>query len=433
MNHVESHLMSDTKQFPGTSAEAAPMASGCPFHAAATAPDFAILREHPLHPPEQLKDLRQRPGPTKVRLWDGSETWIATHYEDVREVLADPRFSTVTTRPGYPFVSQQRRDVLVNGRPNFTFMDPPDHTKFRRTMARMFTVERFSRMRPFVQTVVDDLFDAMERKGAPANFVDDFALQVPVRVLAQLVGIPKEGQELFLQAGKDRFDLSGDATLSHGSGEVLWNYLDSLLAENERTPGDGDEVITRLVVDQIATGKFSRDDAILVINQLLVAGFDTTASTITMGTLALLENPDQFAKLKSDQAAVENAVHEILRYASVLQFHSSRVAREDVEVGGKLIKAGEGMLALLHAANRDPAEFPEPDKFDIERHAAHHVAFSYGIHQCLGQSLARLELQVVFSTLAKRFPNLRLVKPLNEIEFAAHSLAYGPHEFQIEW
>lgn len=410
----------------------------CPFHAGTNTekvapPDFAIVREHPLNPPEQLKELRERPGPSKVRLWDGSETWVATHYEDVREILGNPAFSTVTTRKGYPFVSAQRQDILINGRPNFTFMDPPEHTKFRRTLARMFTVERFSRERPFIQKIVDDLLDDMEKKGPPADFVNSFALEVPVRVLANLVGIPLEGQELFLQAGKDRFDLSADPSLSHGSGEALWNYLDDLLAQQERNPGDGDEVITRLVVDAIVPGKFTRDEALLVINQLLVAGFDTTASTIAIGTLALLQNPDQFEKLRSDPSKVENAVHEILRYATVLQFHSSRAAKEDVEIGGQLIKAGEGVLALLHGANRDPKEFPDPDKFDIDRDAAHHLAFSFGIHQCLGQSLARLELQIVFATLLERFPNLRLAQPLSDIEFMTFSLAYGPHSFLVEW
>ncbi|KAA9384101.1 cytochrome P450 [Neorhizobium galegae] len=405
----------------------------CPFHAGGKPPPFETLREHPLNPPEQLKLLRQKRGPSKVTLWDGSEAWIATHYEDVREVLGDPRFSTVTTRPGYPFVSRQRRDVLINGRPNFTFFDPPDHTRFRRMLARLFTVERFAQMRPFVQQIVDDLIDSMEKNGAPAPFVENFALEVPVRVLAHLVGIPKEGQELFLQAGKDRFDLGGDPTLSHNSGEALWSYLDNLLAEHERNPGDGDDVITRLVVDQVKPGKFTRDEAILIINQLLVAGFDTTAATIAIGALALLENPEQLAKLKADPSKVENAVHEILRYATILQFHSSRAAKEDVEIGGELIKAGEGVIALLHAANRDPDEFANPDKFDIDRDAAHHVAFSYGIHQCLGQSLARLELQVVFGTLIRRLPNLRLAQRFQDIEFAKHSLAYGPQEFLVAW
>lgn len=416
------------------SATSKPGSAGvCPFHSGDKPPPFEMLREHPLNPPEQLKRLRAKRGPSKVTLWDGSEAWIATHYEDVREVLGDPRFSTVTTRPGYPFVSRQRRDVLINGRPNFTFFDPPDHTRFRRMLARLFTVERFALMRPFVQEIVNDLIDSMEKSGAPAPFVENFALEVPVRVLAHLVGIPKEGQDLFLQAGKDRFDLGGDPGLSHNSGEALWSYLDNLLAEHERNPGDGDDVITRLVVDQVKPGKFTRDEAILIINQLLVAGFDTTAATIAIGALALLENPDQFEKLKADPSKVENAVHEILRYATILQFHSSRAAKEDVEIGGELIKAGEGVIALLHAANRDPAEFADPDKFDIERDAAHHVAFSYGIHQCLGQSLARLELQVVFGTLVQRLPSLRLAQRFEDIEFAKHSLAYGPQEFLVAW
>jgi cytochrome P450 len=409
--------------------------TACPYHAMhadEAVPAFKIEREHPLDPPSQVALLREK-GLSKVKLWDGSETWLATRYEDVRNILGDTRFSTVTTRPGYPFVSAARKEILINGRPNFTFMDAPEHTKFRRMMARMFTVERFEKLRPYVETVVEGLLDELEQHSAPVDFVAHFSNELPVRILAKLVGIPKEGQEIFLDAGKKRFDLAGNPGLSHDTGEVLWRYLDNLLAEQERNPGTGEEVITKLVVEQIQPGKISRDDAILVINQLLVAGHDTTANTIAIGTLALLRNRHQFELLRRDPSKIGNAVNEILRYATILQFHASRAATEDVQVGGQTIKAGEGVIALLHGANRDASEFNDPDKFDIERDASHHMAFSYGIHQCLGQSLARLELGVVFNSLAKRFPNLRLTQPVHEIDFATFSLAYGPLSFDVEW
>jgi cytochrome P450 len=413
-------------------------ASACPFPAGTpesegSIPDFAILREHPLNPPEQIRQLRQNRGLSKVRLWDGSETWLAIHYDDVREVLGNPAFSTVTTRKGYPFVSAQRRDVLLNGRPNFTFMDAPNHTKFRRMLAKMFTVDRFARMRPAIEQIVDTQCDILESRPQPADFIQTFALEVPVRVLANLVGIPEEGIILFLKAGQTRFDLSGDGAISHATGEVLWAYLDGLLAEREQIEEQPEDVIGRLIIDQLRQGKLTRDEAILVINQLLVAGFDTTAANIAMGTVAFLTNPAQFDLLKADPSLVEMAVHEVLRYSSILQFHASRAAREDVVIGDQTVLEGEGVLALLHSANRDPAEFADPDKFDIEREAAHHLAFSFGIHQCLGQSLARLELQIVFQTLADRFPNLSLAQPVEEVDFAVHGLAYTPNSLPVTW
>lgn len=412
--------------------------TGCPFHTAArtqdeTIPDFQIPRENPLNPPEQIRKLRERKGLSKVRLWDGSETWVATHYDDVREVLGNPAFSTVTSRKGYPFVSAQRRDVLLNGRPNFTFMDAPDHTKFRRMLAKMFTVDRFARMRTAIEQIVNTQCDILENSPQPADFIDKFALEIPVRVLANLVGIPEEGIALFLEAGKNRFDLSGDSATSHASGEVLWSYLDGLLAEREKIEGHGEDVIGRLIVEQLRPGKLTRDEAILVINQLLVAGFDTTAASIAMGTLAFLTHPEQYELLKADSTRIEKAVHEVLRFASILQFHASRAAKEDSVIGDQIVRQGEGVLALLHAANRDPAEFSNPDAFDIERDSAHHLAFSFGIHQCLGQSLARLELQVVFRALAERFPDLRLAQPLEEVEFAVYGLAYTPHALPVTW
>lgn len=412
--------------------------ASCPFHDGRTGkfadiPDFQILREHPLNPPGQLNLLRQAKGLSRVRLWDGSETWVASHYDDVREVLGNPAFSTVTHRKGYPFVSAQRRDVLLNGRPNFTFMDAPEHTRFRRMLARMFTVDRFARMRPAIEAIVEARCDALENSPQPADFITTFAHEIPVRVLAELVGIPEEGIALFLHAGKTRFDLSGEAAASHATGEVLWSYLDRLLAEREALADPGENVMGQLITQQLRTGQFQRDELILVINQLLVAGFDTTAASIAIGTLAFMTNPDQFALLKYDPARVEKAVHEVLRYATILQFHASRAAKEDVMIGDQLVREGEGVLALLHAANRDPAVFADPDRFDIERDAAHHMAFSFGIHQCLGQSLARLELQVVFLALARRFPGLRLARPLEEIDFAAHGLAYTPTTMPVFW
>lgn len=410
-------------------------ATSCPFGHGSSHPieDFSFHRSKLLDPPEQIARLRATGGIAKVRLWDGSSTWLATRYEDVRAVLGDPRFSTVTSRQGYPFVTEQRKEVLLNGRPNFTFMDAPEHTKFRRAVSRLFTVSRFEAMRPDIQRVVDDLLDDMAAAQMPQDFVEQFALKMPIRVLLKVTGVPAESEELFLRAARERVDLSGDAAISHKSGDLLWDYLDNFLAEREKSPGNEDDIVTRLVLDHVLTGKLTRDDAVLIVNQLLIAGFDNTANTISMGMLALLASPDQMQHLRDDPSKIASAVNEILRFSTTPQFHASRAAIEDVEVGGQLIRAGEGVIALLHGANRDPIEFPNPDRFDIDRDAAHHMTFSFGMHQCLGQSLARLELQVAFQSMLQRFPNVRLAQPLEELEFSVFGLAYGPHKLPLMW
>lgn len=407
--------------------------SACPFHQDGHPDEFCLRREYPLDPPGQVRQLRAAARISKVRLWDGSEAWVATHYDDVREILGDPRFSTVTSREGYPFVTQQRRDVLLHGRPNFTFMDAPEHTKFRRMLARLFTLERFERLRPFMQETVDLLLDELAAVGPRVDFIEKFAIRLPLRVLSKVVGVPFESEALFIEAASTRVDLGADPALSHRSGEVLWRYLDDLIAERENNTGDGDDVITHLVIEQIRPGKITREEAVLIVNQLLIAGYDNTANAIAMGTLALLQNLDQFDLLCREPALVPAAVNEVLRYATTPQFHASRAAKEDIKVGGQIIRKGEGVIALLHGANRDPVEFADPDRFDIRRDAAHHLSFSYGMHQCLGQSLARLELQLVFKALAERFPSLRLAVPIDEIPFAALGLAYGPTALPVEW
>ncbi|MBX9451534.1 MAG: cytochrome P450 [Mesorhizobium sp.] len=413
----------------------APSKNGCPFSsgAAPEVEDFSFVRESLLDPPSQVARLRAQRRLSKVRLWDGSTTWLATHYEDVRAILGDPRFSTVTKRDGYPFVTQQRKEVLLSGRPNFTFMDAPEHTRFRRALTPLFTVSRLERMRPAIQQIVDDLLDEMAAAEAPYDLVENFTIRMPIRVLLQVTGVPPESEDLFITAAKERVDLSGEADVSHRSGEVLWSYLDSLLAEREESPGEADDIVTRLILDQVLPGKISREDAVLIVNQLLIAGFDNTANTISLGALALLSSPEQARRLREDPAMIASAVNEILRYSTTPQFHASRAATEDVEVGGQVIRAGEGVLALLHAANRDPAEFPEPDRFDIGREAAHHMTFSYGMHQCLGQSLARLELQIAFLSLLRRFPGLRLSQPVEDLEFHVYGLAYGLHRLPVAW
>ena len=275
----------------------------CPFHSPAstqdaTTPDFAILREHPLNPPEQLKELRQRPGPSKVRLWDGSETWVATHYEDVREILRQSGVQHCDQERAIRSSAPNGKEILINGRPNFTFMDPPEHTKFRRTLARMFTVERFCEERPYVQK---------SSTGCWTIWSEGTARGVRQQLRARGAGERSGGSCRRTARGPGALSPGGKGSLrsrrptpslSLGSGEALWKYLDGLLAEQgaqSRRRRRGHHPSGR---GPIVPGKFSRDDAILVINQLLVAGFDTTASTIAIGTLALLENPDQFEKLK---------------------------------------------------------------------------------------------------------------------------------------
>ncbi|MGE0501687.1 MAG: cytochrome P450 [Rhizobiaceae bacterium] len=394
---------------------------------------FPPKRECPFHPPDAYRNARESEPVSRVTLWDGSRAWLFTRYDDVREILGDPRFSPVATRPGYPFVTEARRAVLLGERPNINFMDPPEHTKFRRIVAPIFLAQKVSAMRPLVQSLVDNLVDAMEAKGPPADLVDDFALELPVHVIAHMVGVPVEQSEVFLEAAKARFDLSSDPSVPLRAAKQLWGYLDAHLALKEAEAEPSQDVTSKLAREQVQTGNITRTDAIMILYQLLVAGHDTSANMISMGVLNLLRKQDQLAKLKADWTRLPGAVDELLRFISVLQFHAMRTATEDIEVGGQVVRSGEGVIASLPAANRDPAVFQNPDVIDVERSARNHMAFSYGIHQCVGQSLARMELEIAFETLWRRFPNLALAEPIDEITYGVSNLSFGPRTMKVGW
>jgi cytochrome P450 len=212
-------------------------------------------------------------------------------------------------------------------------------------------------------------------------------------------------------------------------------YIDALLLEKERNPGDGSDLLSRMAIEWINPGKVSHADAVQMATLLYLAGHETTANQIGLGLLSLFQHPEQRDALMADGSLVKGAVEEMLRFHSITHMNSNRVATEDVMIGGQLIRKGEGVLALLHGANHDPAAFPEPERFDIRRDTKDqsHVAFSFGIHQCLGQPLARLELQVVFETIFKRFPNLRLAVPADTLRYKDKSFVYGLKALPVSW
>jgi cytochrome P450 len=282
--------------------------------------------------------------------------------------------------------------------------------------------------------MVDKLIDDMIAHGSPADFYQHFALPLPSWVIAELLGVPHDDHAFFQKIARTRFSHNLDPKAPLIAGEQLWSYLDALIARKEKDPGEGDDVIGRLVVEQIRPGHITHEDAIIHVRQLLLAGHDTTANMIALGALTLFEHPDQLERLKADPSLVPNAVEEMLRFLSIAQFNSARVALEDIEIHGHLIRKGEGVVASIAAANRDPAVFPQPDRFDISRDASPQIAFAYGVHQCIGQPLARLELTIVFTTLFRRLPGLRLAIPFEQVEFTGNNTqAYGVHALPVIW
>ena len=399
-----------------------------------TMPEFPLRRTgSPLDPPAEYDQFRAE-GPLKrVKMWDGREAWLVTRREDVRAVLASPHFSADPTKPGYPFLTPARA-ATVKSYQTFITMDPPDHTRFRRMLTRDFTQKRMEELRPRVQNLVDRMIDDLLNGEPPGDIVRALALRLPVTVISLLAGVPLEDDEQLVRWSNLRLDLSVDAETSESAGKQMLEYFNQLLERREEDPGDGSDMLGRLVIEQIRPGHLDRKGAAHMINLLYFAGHETTANQIGLGVLHFLMNPDQRQKLIANPELVKNAVEEMLRYDTPPHYNACRVATADVTIGGQTIHAGDGVYALLSAANRDPQAFEEPGRFDIERrNASDQMAFSYGLHQCIGQPLARLELHTVFGTLFKRVPSLTLAVPFEQIQFKRDFYVYGLQALPVTW
>ncbi|MDT8915894.1 cytochrome P450 [Amycolatopsis sp. PS_44_ISF1] len=394
--------------------------------------EFPMARGgNPFDPPPEL-DRRLHDEPvSRVKIWDGSEPWLFTRYEDVRAMLADARVSADSERSGYPpqspGIAARRKRAKA-----FITMDEPEHGAQRRLLTGDFMVKKVERLRPRIQKIVDELIDEMLAGPKPADLVQSFALPVPSLVICELLGVPYEDRKFFHRVSKILISKESTAEESLGAMEELLAYLGGLVEQKLAEPAD--DVLSRLATEQVASGAMTVEEVASMGQLLLVAGHETTANMIALGTTALLEHPDQLDLVRDgDPALIANAVEELLRYLTIVHTGRRRVALEDLEIGGQAIRRGDGMIGASDIANRDAGAFPDPDKLDVTRKARHHVAFGYGVHQCLGQPLARVELQVVYSTLYRRIPTLRLAAPVGELDFKHDMVVYGLHELPVTW
>ncbi|WP_344855754.1 cytochrome P450 [Amycolatopsis ultiminotia] len=398
----------------------------------AGAPDFPMPRADrcPFDPPPAARGLQEEAPLARVRLWDGSTPWLVTRYAEQRALMADPRVSADVTRPGYP--SQVPIPPGGTGI-SFILMDDPEHGRLRRMVTGAFTVKRTEILRPAVQRIVDEQIDAMLAGPNPADLVQAFALPVPSLVICELLGVPYADHDFFQDNSKILIRRSAEPADRHAAQRALSGYLDELIGTKlERR---GDDLLSGLA-DRVEAGELTRSEAAQMGVLLLIAGHETTANMIALGTLALLRDPDQLALLREsgdEPAVVASAVEELLRYLTITHSGRRRVALEDIEIAGQTIRAGEGLIMANDIANRDASVFPDPDRLDLTRNPRRHVAFGFGVHQCLGQPLARLELQVVYRTLYRRIPTLALAADVEDIPFKHDGSVYGVYELPVRW
>jgi cytochrome P450 len=391
-------------------------------------PSFPMRRTCPFGPPPEYELLRSTRPVTKVRLAGGGTAWIVSRYADVRAILTDPRISSDRTKPGFPFLtkdSEYLRQVRV-----FVGMDPPEHGPHRRMFIPEFTAKRIRQLRPAIQRSVDECLDAMAASSG-ADLVTALALPVPTLAISKLLGVPDEDYRYFAHMTGSLMAPSTGVEEGTATFADLVAYIRGLVTSKRRAPTA--DLVSRVAAAHVETGELSQHELVIIAILLLFAGYETTANMISLGTLTLLEHPDQLAALRADPALVPQAVEELLRYLSIAELATCRTALADIEIGGVVIRAGDGVIPLAASADRDGAAFADPDRLDIHRPERHHLAFGYGPHQCLGANLARLELEVVFTSLFQRFPNLHLAVPLEEIPFKYEANLFGVFRLPVSW
>jgi cytochrome P450 len=393
-------------------------------------PTLPIARTCPYAPHEEHLRLRKEAPISRVSLPSGVEVWALTRHEDIRAMLADPRFSSDRTNPSFPLLVQGQRQAS-GFKTMLISMDAPEHGPARRAVVGEFTVKRMAALRPRIQQIVDECVDTVLAGPRPVDLVQALSLPVPSLVICELLGVPYADHEFFQERSGKLLRRTTEVPDRVRAVEELQSYLDDLISEKEKDPTD--DLLGRQILKQREDGEVDHERLVSMAFLLLIAGHETTANMISLGTLTLLEHPEQLAVIQADPGKTESAVEELLRYFTIAEFGTSRLAKEDVEIGGVLIRAGEGVIGLSNTANRDPEAFANPDEFDVQRGARHHIAFGFGAHQCLGQNLARMELQIVFDTLFARIPGLKLAVPADELPFKDDANVYGIYELPVTW
>jgi cytochrome P450 len=385
----------------------------------------------PFDPPRRVTRLRDARPVSPMIFPDGHEGWLVTGYDAVRQLMADTRFSSRQDlgilhmpyeTPGMPAATEPSPQTPGL----FIAMDPPDHTRLRRKLTGAFTIKRMKQLEEHIVDIAERQLDGLTRLAPPVDLVKEFALPVPSLVICALLGVPYADRESF-QANSAKFlvkDVTLDEKMAAYTG--LTTYLAELVTSKRAAPGDD------ILSDLARHDDLTIDELTGIAFLLLLAGHETTANMLALGTFALLEHPDQLAELRADPELLPGAVEELMRYLSVVDIFF-RYATEDIELGGEKIAKGSTVVISLLAANHDPMRFDNPDTLDIHRRARGHLSFGHGVHQCLGQQLARIEMRAGFEGLLRRFPTLALAIPAGEVKLKTDMNIYGVHELPVTW
>ncbi|WP_433281987.1 cytochrome P450 [Pseudonocardia xinjiangensis] len=384
-------------------------------------------------PVDELGRTRDSGGITMVpSLFGGPPAYLVTRYEDVRAVLSDAEhFSNARTRSfetedGPQFTEDELEQMRAG---QMLAFDPPEHTRLRRMLTPEFTVRRMRRLEPRIVEIVESALDDMERAGKPVDLVSTFALPIPSLVICELLGVPYADRGEFQQRTGRLLDVSLPMKERIAVSRENRKYMARLVEGAKAAPGE--DMLGMLIREH--GDDLSNDELIGVASLLLIAGHETTSNMLGLGTLALLRHPDQLKRVRDEPDMVSPAVEELLRWISIVHSGVPRTTTTEVEIAGQTIPAGELVVLALPAANRDPSFIEDPDRLDIGRGAPGHVAFGHGVHHCLGAPLARMEMHIAFPALLRRFPDLALAVPDDQVDFHTFNAIYGLRSLPVTW
>ncbi|WP_145134103.1 cytochrome P450 [Paenibacillus sp. Y412MC10] len=393
------------------------------MHASETPKNALFTSDFTRNPYPVYEKLRQSDPVVKVMLPNGQTGWLISTYEDAAAVLKDPRFIKDMTK----FVGQEHPSVFSK---NMLFSDPPDHKRLRGLVQKGFTPQRIESMRDHIQEIADRLLDAVSGKDR-LNLIDDYAFPLPIIVISEILGVPTEDQDKFRVWSNSIIEASnqkmGEDVTRHMNEFIA--YLKEWFAKVRQQPGD--DMISELVIAENQGDRLTEEELYGVVTLMIIAGHETTVNLIGNGVLALLEYPEQRKLLQDRPELIQEAIEEMLRYNGPVEFSTSRWASEDLEFRGQPFQRGDLVIVALDAANRDPAQFEDPDLFDITRGKSPHLAFGKGIHLCLGAPLARLEGEIAVNTLLRRFPDFALEGEIGDLEWRPGMIVRGVKEIPL--
>ncbi len=385
-------------------------------------------------PSARYADMRAECPVAKVPTEGGVDAWIVTRYEDVRALSADPRLSRAAAcRPETPRIG----GTMYTTPEMIISMDEPEHGRLRKLVMKAFTTRRVEVMRPRVQEVCDQLIGDMAASGSPADLVSALALPLPLTVIGELLGVPSEDLKEFerwARAFATVDDRAGGEESMRGRGKV-GEYIVGLIADKRAKPAD--DMLSELISARDNDDRLSEQELVTFGFTLIGAGFDTTANQLANSVLALIQDhPDKWRWRAEDPSRVPVAVEELLRHVNLFATDTTgfpRVAIADIEVAGVTIKAGDPVVLALSSANRDPEVFADADTLDLARKHNPHISFGHGIHHCLGMQLGRMEMQIALDGLVRRFPDLRLAAPAEQLPWHVGEINHTLTCLPVAW